>query len=99
VAARIRVAEHERLRCRVGEIDAQVLGDEPFPRPWRDAVRWYRRASREVAQRAAWGGAITEQLARLRDVAGLEALRRRYVESPKPWPAPEAGVLTASVPE
>jgi transcriptional regulator with XRE-family HTH domain len=78
-------------------IRGQVLGAGAFPRPWRDAVRWYRRASRDVAQRAAWGGAVAERLARLRDVAGLQALRRRYVESPEPWPAAGNGDSVAEL--
>jgi transcriptional regulator with XRE-family HTH domain len=63
------------------ELRTGLLGGESFPEPWREAVRWYRRASREVPARATWGlpiGRILDSLRRADDLAGL---RRAYVEA------------------
>ena len=63
------------------ELRAALLGVDSFPGPWRQAVRWCRRASREVAARAAWGvpiGRILESLQTAKDLAGL---RFAYIEA------------------
>src|SRR5919202_3160514 len=56
------------------ELRAALLGGESFPALWREAVRWYRRASREVPARATWGVLIRrmlDSLLRVEDLAGL----------------------------
>src|ERR687886_556392 len=63
------------------ELRAALLGGESFPTPWREAVRWYRRASREVPARQEWSvriGRILDSLLRARDLAGLQLA---YVEA------------------
>jgi hypothetical protein len=63
------------------ELRAALLGDESFPGPWREAVRWYRRAPREVPARQQWSvriGRILDSLLRARDLAGLQLA---YVEA------------------
>jgi transcriptional regulator with XRE-family HTH domain len=63
------------------ELRTALLGDESFPVPWREAVRWYRRASREGPARATWGVPIRrmrDSLLRAEDAAGL---RLAYVET------------------
>jgi transcriptional regulator with XRE-family HTH domain len=79
----------ERLRDllrgrRWPELRASMLGREAFPRAWREAVRWYRRASREVAQRAACGQPIARRLELLRGIMDAASLRESYLHS-APW--------------
>ena len=50
-----------------------------MPAQWEAAVRWYRRASRERAVRAALGSAIAAGLDALRAVDRPEELRARYL--------------------
>src|ERR687886_2044085 len=63
------------------ELRAALLGGESFPTPWREAVRWYRRASREVPARATWGVPIRRMLDSLQTAEDLAGLRRAYVEA------------------
>jgi transcriptional regulator with XRE-family HTH domain len=63
------------------ELRAALLGGESFPALWREAVRWYRRASREVPARATWGVLIRRMLDSLLRVEDLAGLRLAYVEA------------------
>ena len=63
------------------ELRTGLLGGESFPEPWREAVRWYRRASREVPARATWGVLIRRMLDSLLRVEDLAGLRLAYVEA------------------
>jgi len=76
------------------ELRASVQRNESFPGPWREAVRWYRRASREVLMRATWGVPISRFLDSLCRAEDLETLRRTYVEAGPVGSAVEA--LTGS---
>ena len=61
------------------ELRAALLGGESFPAPWRAAVRWYRRASRKVPARAAWGVPISRVLDSLLGAEDLAGLRLAYI--------------------
>ena len=56
-----------------------------MPPRWAQAVRWYRRASRERARRAVEGAAIAALLEDLRDSHRPDVLRRRYAAAGPGW--------------
>lgn len=51
-----------------------------MPRRWKEAVRWYRRASRERSPRQTIGAVIAVALEELRAVEQMDGLCRRYCE-------------------
>jgi transcriptional regulator with XRE-family HTH domain len=63
------------------ELRAALLGGESFPRPWREAVRWYRRAARDVPARVTWGVPIRQMLDSLQTAEDLAGLRLAYVQA------------------
>jgi transcriptional regulator with XRE-family HTH domain len=68
------------------EIRASVIGRvDGLPHTWRDAVRWYRRASREVSNRVLWGSFLASELELLRSVNQVARLRARYAGDAGPW--------------
>ncbi len=62
-----------------------VIEGNGMPRRWNDAVRWYRRASRERSPRVTTGAVVGVALAELRGVEGVDGLRRRYCEDDGNW--------------
>ena len=67
------------------ELRAAVVAAPGMPARWGAAVRWYRRASRERARRAAEGAAIAALLGDLRDTHRPDVLRGRYSSAGAGW--------------
>ncbi len=73
----------ELVRGELGSaVRAQVVRDGGFPEGWRQAVRWYRRASRTVACRRTAGVEIAGILHQLRSIADLAVLVQGFVDKP-----------------
>ena len=60
-------------------------GEAGLPAPWAEAVRWYRRASRERAPRRTVGAAVAAALDDARTMDSPGALRRRYRQRDGGW--------------
>jgi hypothetical protein len=67
------------------ELRAVVIAGPGLPGSWAQAVRWYRRASRERRLREIAGTVVAATLEELRAAASTEGLRRSYVESGGDW--------------
>jgi transcriptional regulator with XRE-family HTH domain len=57
--------------------EAVMLG-EGMPQPWNQALRWYRRASRSVANRRTVGEVILATLKETRGLSTIDELRHHY---------------------
>lgn len=62
-----------------------VTQGDCMPRRWNEAVRWYRRESRERSPRQTVGAVIAVALEELHAVEQLGGLRRRYCEDHSSW--------------
>ena len=62
------------------EVRAVAITGSGLPDSWEEAVRWYRRASRERRLRETGGTVVTAILNELRAAESTEGLRRSYVE-------------------
>jgi hypothetical protein len=57
-----------------------VIDGEGVPQRWRQAVRWYRRASREVRHRRTVGDVIFATLEETRGLTTINEVRQHYLE-------------------
>ena len=64
-----------------------VFEGDGIPQRWRQAVRWYRRASREVRHRRTVGEVILARLEETRGLTTMNELRHHYCERAGGWPA------------
>jgi hypothetical protein len=67
------------------ELRRALVEAPAIPRRWREASRWYRRASCERPPRERFGRVIKVVLDELRAVDSLVALRRHYAERDGDW--------------
>ena len=63
------------------------IDGEGMPHRWRQAVRWYRRASREVRNRRTVGEVILATLEETRGVTTTNEVRQHYRERDSGWSA------------
>jgi DNA-binding transcriptional regulator YiaG len=66
--------------------EAVILG-EGMPQRWNQALRWYRRASRSVANRRTVGEVILATLKETRGLSTIDELRHHYQGRDGGWPA------------
>ncbi len=69
---------HEGKRWKL--LREAVIGCEGMPQHWRQAVRWYRRASRGVLNRRTVGEVIVATLEETRELTTIIELRQHYRE-------------------
>ena len=81
------------------ELRAAAIAGPGLPGSWGQAVRWYRRASRERRLRETAGTVVTAILEELRAMEATEDLRRSYVESDGDWARGVAAAQRISAPE
>jgi DNA-binding transcriptional regulator YiaG len=62
-----------------------VIDGKELPGRWRQAVRWYRRASREVTNRRTVGEVILATLKQTRGLSTIQELRDHYLERDTGW--------------
>ena len=67
------------------QLRGMVVSEADLPRRWAEAVRWYRRASRERRARLGVGAAVAAVLQVLREVDSLDGLRERYRAEAGEW--------------
>jgi transcriptional regulator with XRE-family HTH domain len=67
------------------ELRGALVAGHGLPPHWRDATRWYRRASRERPPRETLGPVLRVLLDELRALESTEALRRHYVHTEGDW--------------
>jgi transcriptional regulator with XRE-family HTH domain len=72
-----------------------VIDCEGMPQQWRQAVRWYRRASRGVLNRRTVGEVIVATLAETRALTTINELRQHYRERDSGWSANPATPMPA----
>lgn len=70
-----------------------VIDGEGMPHRWRQAVRWYRRASRLVGNRRTVGEVILATLEETRGLMTINELRRHYRERDSGWSANSATAM------
>jgi hypothetical protein len=67
------------------QVRAAVVAVPGLPPRWAEAVRWYRRASRERGARLGVGTVLSAVLQVLREVDSPDGLRERYRAVPGEW--------------
>ena len=67
------------------DVRAAAIAGPGLPGSWEQAVRWYRRGSRERRLRETAGTVVTAILNELRTAESTEGLRRSYVERDGDW--------------
>jgi transcriptional regulator with XRE-family HTH domain len=72
-----------------------VTDGEGMPMNWRHAVRWYRRASRQLGNRRTVGAVILAKLEETRGLATTDVFCRHYVERDRGWSANPAMPMPA----